>query len=181
MTSSSGTTVWQGEFKPFGESLSVTGSITNNLRFPGQYNDSETGLHQNWYRDYKPELARYVESDPILLPIMNLGSELKIKPIYSSCSKSRTNMSWHVPRLLFNPQDIHPYFYTKNNPVKFTDPLGLKACCKECYVFCACELAICACSQNKCGNTSFLGIYYISPAAPYSLRAFTCNEFDSAI
>ena len=36
MTDSSGTTVWQGEFKPFGEPVSVTGSITNNLRFPGQ-------------------------------------------------------------------------------------------------------------------------------------------------
>ncbi len=29
MTDSSGNTVWQGEFKPFGEPLSVSGSITN--------------------------------------------------------------------------------------------------------------------------------------------------------
>ena len=65
MTNSSGTTVWQGEFKPFGEPLSVSGSITNNLRFPGQYYDSDTGLHQNWHRDYKAEIGRYVEADPI--------------------------------------------------------------------------------------------------------------------
>ena len=65
MTDSSGNTVWQGEFKPFGEPVSVTGSITNNLRFPGQYYDSETGLHQNYFRDYNSEIGRYIEADPI--------------------------------------------------------------------------------------------------------------------
>ncbi len=55
---------------PFGETLpnqnpSNLGVMTFNLRFPGQYRDAETGLHQNWYRDYDPRLGRYVESDPI--------------------------------------------------------------------------------------------------------------------
>ena len=36
-----------------------------NVRFPGQYYDSETGLHDNYFRDYDPSLGRYVESDPI--------------------------------------------------------------------------------------------------------------------
>jgi uncharacterized protein RhaS with RHS repeats len=35
MTDSSGSTVWYGKFLPFGEPLSITGTITNNLRFPG--------------------------------------------------------------------------------------------------------------------------------------------------
>lgn len=57
--------VWQGEYLPFGEALSITGTVTNNLRFPGQYYDAETGLHYNYYRDYKPEIGRYVTPDPI--------------------------------------------------------------------------------------------------------------------
>ncbi|MBI5740311.1 MAG: RHS repeat-associated core domain-containing protein [Nitrospirae bacterium] len=65
MTDSSGAVAWSGEYLPFGEPYSVTGSVINNLRFPGQYYDSETGLHQNWHRDYKPELGRYIEADPI--------------------------------------------------------------------------------------------------------------------
>ena len=40
-------------------------SLPYNLRFPGQYYDSETGLNQNWNRDYDPIVGRYVESDPI--------------------------------------------------------------------------------------------------------------------
>jgi RHS repeat-associated protein len=36
-----------------------------NLRYPGQYYDSETGLNYNYYRDYDPATGRYVESDPI--------------------------------------------------------------------------------------------------------------------
>ncbi len=52
-----------------------------------------------------------------------LTSELKLKPTYSSCSKS--NLSWQVPNLLSNPQDLHPYFYVGNNPINDTDPTGL--------------------------------------------------------
>jgi RHS repeat-associated protein len=36
-----------------------------NLRFPGQYLDTETGLHYNYFRDYEPGVGRYVESDPV--------------------------------------------------------------------------------------------------------------------
>ena len=110
MTSSSGTTVWQGEFKPFGESLSVTGSITNNLRFPGQYNDSETGLHQNYFRDYKAEIGRYVEADPLLHRaglVINKG-----------CS-GRSRYTSSIQTLL------DPYGYASDNPGRFSDKLGL--------------------------------------------------------
>lgn len=39
------------------------------LRFPGQYCDSETGLHYNLHRYYDPELAGYLSPDPLgLIP-----------------------------------------------------------------------------------------------------------------
>jgi RHS repeat-associated protein len=43
----------------------ITNEVENPLRFPGQYYDEETGLHQNFHRDYNPALGRYVEADPI--------------------------------------------------------------------------------------------------------------------
>jgi RHS repeat-associated protein len=36
-----------------------------NLRYPGQYYDSATGWHYNYFRDYEPGTGRYVQSDPI--------------------------------------------------------------------------------------------------------------------
>lgn len=35
------------------------------LRFPGQWFQSESGLHQNWMRDYDPTTGRYVQADPL--------------------------------------------------------------------------------------------------------------------
>ena len=35
------------------------------LRYPGQYFDSETKLHYNYFRDYDPGTGRYIQPDPI--------------------------------------------------------------------------------------------------------------------
>ena len=40
-------------------------SFVYNLRLPGQYYDSETGLNYNYKRDYDPATGRYIESDPV--------------------------------------------------------------------------------------------------------------------
>jgi RHS repeat-associated protein len=66
ITNASGSVVWRGEYRPFGDFYSFPlAQITNNLRFPGQYFDAETGLHQNWFREYSPRDARYYQPDPI--------------------------------------------------------------------------------------------------------------------
>ena len=65
LTDSTGAVVWDAVATPFGERASVTGSLTQPLRLPGQYADLETGLHQNWWRDYDPTLGRYIQADPI--------------------------------------------------------------------------------------------------------------------
>jgi RHS repeat-associated protein len=65
MTDSTGTVVWAADYKPFGEVTITVSTITNNLRFPGQYYDAETGLHYNLNRDYSPPRGGYIEADPI--------------------------------------------------------------------------------------------------------------------
>ena len=41
------------------------GTFAFSQRFPGQVFDAETGLFQNWRREYNPRIGGYMESDPI--------------------------------------------------------------------------------------------------------------------
>ncbi len=65
MADATGAVVWSADYKPFGEATITVSTITNNLRFPGQYFDAETGLHYNYMRDYNPVSGNYIESDPV--------------------------------------------------------------------------------------------------------------------
>ncbi|MFH4180811.1 RHS repeat-associated core domain-containing protein, partial [Acinetobacter baumannii] len=40
-------------------------TISNNIRFQGQYFDQETGLHYNRYRYYLPYVGHFISKDPI--------------------------------------------------------------------------------------------------------------------
>jgi RHS repeat-associated protein len=64
-TNSLQSVVWATTYQPLGKTQTVVGSITQNLRLPGQYFDGETGLNHNGFRDYMPQLGLYTESDPI--------------------------------------------------------------------------------------------------------------------
>ncbi|WP_329959148.1 RHS repeat-associated core domain-containing protein [Methylomonas rapida] len=65
LTDSGHNIVWQADYDPFGKASITTQSVTNNIRFPGQYFDAETGLHYNMQRYYDPAIGRYRQSDPI--------------------------------------------------------------------------------------------------------------------
>lgn len=65
MTDQTGTIVWSAGYAPFGKATVEVESVVNNLRFPGQYFDVETGLYYNWHRYYDPQTGRYITVDPI--------------------------------------------------------------------------------------------------------------------
>ena len=56
---------WSAKLDAFGKATSINPNITQNLRFPGQYYDQETGWHYNMQRYYDPGTGRYLQSDPI--------------------------------------------------------------------------------------------------------------------
>jgi RHS repeat-associated protein len=63
-TNTTGVKVWTASYTPFGGVRMVTGTPVN-ARFPGQWFQAESGLHQNWMRDYDPTTGRYLEADPL--------------------------------------------------------------------------------------------------------------------
>jgi RHS repeat-associated protein len=68
MTDKSGVVVWAAEYDGFGRATvrnSSAAPVINNLRYPGQYFDAETGLHYNNRRFYDAETGRYLTRDPI--------------------------------------------------------------------------------------------------------------------
>jgi RHS repeat-associated protein len=70
ITSAANQVRWRWDFDPFGVlpangNPSGLGTFTYNLRFPGQFYDAESALHYNYFRDYDPQIGRYIESDPI--------------------------------------------------------------------------------------------------------------------
>ncbi|MFX1678402.1 DUF4329 domain-containing protein [Mitsuaria sp. CC2] len=61
---------WRWLSEPFGtatpeQAPAGLAQVVFNLRFPGQFFDSESGLYYNYFRDYDATLGRYVQSDPI--------------------------------------------------------------------------------------------------------------------
>jgi RHS repeat-associated protein len=71
LTDPTGTVVWKADYAPYGkaeinEDPDGDGTaVTFNIRFPGQYEDAESGHYYNYLRDYDPSTGRYIESDPI--------------------------------------------------------------------------------------------------------------------
>ena len=65
VTNSSAGTTWSTAYQPFGTTGTVNAAIQQDLRFPGQLADAETGFSYNLFRDYIPSLGRYLESDPL--------------------------------------------------------------------------------------------------------------------
>jgi RHS repeat-associated protein len=61
-----GKIIWNKNYLAWGQILSDANiQQDQKIRFPGQYEDIETGLHYNRYRYYDPTSARYISKDPI--------------------------------------------------------------------------------------------------------------------
>ena len=65
VVATSGEVVWEANYAAFGEITKLTEKVSNNLRFPGQYYDKETGLAYNLFRKYDFSIGRYFRVDPI--------------------------------------------------------------------------------------------------------------------
>lgn len=67
LTDEQKTVRWSAKYYPYGELSAEYVSIGNELRFPGQWHDRESGLYYNWHRYYDPSTGRYVRAKLIAI------------------------------------------------------------------------------------------------------------------
>lgn len=127
--------VWDATYQPFGKVELTTSEIENNIRFPGQYADDETGLHYNYFRDYDPTLGRYIESDPIgLIGGFNTFIYSINNPVIHTDPDGLSPMSNYFSSMKF-------YLY-KELPIRKLEARATSASeCFICVANCATELA----------------------------------------
>ncbi|SDC21936.1 RHS repeat-associated core domain-containing protein [Acinetobacter boissieri] len=122
-----GATKWSTEYSAFGErentqdghlqealisrvkqNLPITQSL-NDLRFapylrlPGQYEDPTTGLYDNGYRQYDPQVGRYLSADPLgTIDGLNLYLYVKNNPLnkIDPLGLYQTDMHYYVTYFL---------------------------------------------------------------------------------
>jgi RHS repeat-associated protein len=68
LTAPDGEIVWSAHYRAYGKIAKLdVNTVTNPLRFQGQYFDPESGLHYNRHRYYNPDVGRYLTPDPVKL------------------------------------------------------------------------------------------------------------------
>jgi RHS repeat-associated protein len=98
MTNATGVTQQESTYYPFGgEQRVITNTVDNRYKFAGMERDLESGLDDTLHRKYPSNLARWLSPDP--------AGKLSAK--------------------IANPQSWNRYAYVLNNPLRYTDPLGL--------------------------------------------------------
>lgn len=102
-TNTGGSQVWTWTSDAFGIGA-PTGSVTVNLRMPGQYFDAESNLFYNWNRYYNPEIGRYISSDPIGLEGgINTFLYAEANPLLYSDPEGLQTIPWPTTAFPFTP------------------------------------------------------------------------------
>ncbi len=65
LTDPRGRVVWRTAYRAYGATEQLQATVSNPLRFQGQYFDDDTGLHYNRHRYYDPQNGRFIHQDPI--------------------------------------------------------------------------------------------------------------------
>jgi RHS repeat-associated protein len=132
MTDENNVVVWEAKYRPFGEAVvHPYSTVENNIRFPGQYFDQETGLHYNYHRYYDPRTGRYLRADPSHF----------VQP-------RGNNIPYLISFILNSPQEQNYYTFVKNDPINNIDMYGLISipdyrCIEKCQVICGLQAADC--------------------------------------
>jgi RHS repeat-associated protein len=121
VTDENGNTVSRHDYIPFGEEIQANSGGRDgtfgaqdfvNQKFTGKERDQETGLDYFGARYYGSALGRFTSPDEFKGGFDNLNGQ----PAFSPGPIGYADLS--------DPQTLNMYVYTRNNPLRYTDPDG---------------------------------------------------------
>ncbi len=116
LLSRQGDIIWECSLDAYGNLLSENSSAGSPFRFRGQYFDSETGFHYNFFRSYDPIQGNFISPDPLGIAG---GSNFYAYP--------RNPLSWDDPfGLSCGPPNKHKGNLGETRMNKFYKDLGYK-------------------------------------------------------
>ena len=145
LSNSAGNVVESYTYDVFGEP-SGTGSVGNPYFFTGRRLDTETGLYYYRFRYYKPDLGRFLQTDPLSMLLQTISTSQAARenafskyPYISARTAGEFLHTDAIGRFLRNELkgslmqtaqygfyiDLNLYTYCGNNPLVFIDPYGL--------------------------------------------------------
>ena len=109
LTDDTETVVAEYTYDAFGNVIASSGTTDNTYGFTGEQQFSEAnGLVFLRARYYDSSIGRFISRDPVL-KLMSFSD----------------NFIWYLPDLIGTPENLNPYVYVTNNPIKYVDPNGL--------------------------------------------------------
>jgi RHS repeat-associated protein len=155
LTNGAGVAVWRSSHEAFGRAVvdedpdGDSNLVSFHVRFPGQYADTETGLHYNWHRTMDPAVGMYISVDAVgqLGLADNRLPSTPMLPDWGIVGGDRNGaVPYWMSRSLVNPAgddlagawnlttvrivdrgaflDINSYRYVHANPQALIDPTG---------------------------------------------------------
>jgi RHS repeat-associated protein len=114
------------DYAPYGTPTQSSGQSATDFRYAGMFYERNSGLYLTHYREYDAGLRRWLQRDPVgednIAEVLHVPALQSVRARFYNAAAGRFISEDPIG---FRGGDVNLYRYVTNNPLSFTDPLGL--------------------------------------------------------